>query len=150
MRRSRSRSWPAVIVLLAVLAASSPASAATWVSYPALLEQVRSGPLIRAIINPARGDVEIKFANLSEWHAFYPRADQLKLQRLLDARHIRVLFVPRHQPAAAKPAAVHHHLRYIAAAVIAACTLSAGAYLVWRRRSRSHAAASRPVPDDAR
>ncbi len=126
----------AILALLGVLAMASPASATTWVSFPVLLAQVKSGPLIRAIINPTRSDVEIKFRNLSEWHAFYPRAQQAELQRLLHARHIRVLFVPRHQPAA-KPAAAHHHLRYIAAAVLAACVLGGGTAYLLRRRSSS-------------
>jgi hypothetical protein len=133
MRCRLATSSLAVLALLGVLVMASPASATTWVSFPALLEQVKSGPLIRAIINPARGDVEIKFRNLSEWHAFYPRAEQSELQRLLDARHIRVLFVPRHP--AAKPAAAHHHLRYIAAAALAACVLGGGTAYLLRRRS---------------
>src|SRR5437868_5456779 len=62
------------IALLAALALTcASALAATWVSYPELLAQVRSGPVIRAIINRTRGDVEIKFRDLSEWEAFYPR-----------------------------------------------------------------------------
>jgi len=134
MRCKHATSSLAVSALLGVLVMASPACATTWVSFPALLAQVKSGPLIRAIINPARGDVEIKFRNLSEWHAFYPPAEQAELQRLLDARHIRVLFVPRHR-AAAKPAAAHHHLRYIAAAALAACVLGGGTAYLLRRRS---------------
>jgi hypothetical protein len=62
-----------VVALLALLAgAPAQALAARAVSYSALLREVRSGPLIRAIINPARGDIEIKFRDLSEWEAFYP------------------------------------------------------------------------------
>lgn len=102
-----------------------------------LLNQVRSGPLIRAIINPVRGDVEIKFRDLSEWHAFYPASAQPVLQRLLFARHIRVLFVKGHHAPARKPATVHHHLRYIAAGVIGAlAVIAAGAFLYSRRRRR--------------
>ena len=107
----------------------------TWVSYPKLLAQVKSGPLIRAIINPLRGDVEIKFRNLDEWHAYYPAGAQPALARLLYARHIRVIFVSRHPKRASKPATVHHHLRYIAAGVIGAlAVLGAGAFLYRRRR----------------
>jgi hypothetical protein len=115
------------------------AVAATWVSYPTLLTQVRSGPLIRAIINPARGDVEIKFRDLSEWHAFYPANAQPTLQRLLHARHILVLFVPRHSARTSRPTTVHHRLRYIAAGVIGALALlTAGTFLyLWRRRHGS-------------
>jgi hypothetical protein len=113
---------------------ATPALAATWVSYPVLLAQVRSGPLIRAIINPGRGDVEIKFRDLSEWHAFYPAGEQPTLQRLLYARHIRVLFVPRHQASKARPATVHHHLRYIAAGVIGAAAAIGAGFLLYRRR----------------
>jgi hypothetical protein len=116
------------------------AAAATWVSYPALLAQVRSGPLIRAIINPARGDVEIKFRDLSEWHAYYPAGAQPTLQRLLHARHIRVLYVPRHPARQPAPATVHHHLRYIAAGVIGVLALlAAGAFLRSRRGRRASA-----------
>jgi hypothetical protein len=125
-----------VIALLATLAlAPGSALAATPVSYPKLLNQIRSGPVIRAIINRTRGDIEIKFRDLSEWEAFYPRAAQPSLQRLLRQRHIRVLFASRPH-ARARPAAVHHHLRYIAAAVLGALALiGAGAYVYSRRRS---------------
>ena len=108
----------------------------TWVSYPVLLAQVRSGPLIRAIINPSRGDVEIKFRNLDEWHASYPAGAQPELQRLLRARHVRLLFVPAHRATASRPAAVHHHLRYIAGGAIALlAALALGLFLYRRRRS---------------
>jgi hypothetical protein len=125
-----------VVALLAGLAlAPASALAATPVGYPELLQQVRSGPLIRAIINRTRGDIEIKFRDLSEWEAFYPRGAQPMLQRLLHERHIRVLFASRPHAARARPAAVHHHLRYIAAAVLAALALiGAAAYLYSRRR----------------
>jgi hypothetical protein len=127
---------------------TAPGYATTWVSYPRLLRQVRSGPLIRAIINPARADVEIKFRNLQEWHAFYPRGAQATLQRLLHARHVRVLFVPRHPGRASQSATEHrrlparHHLRYIAALIVGLLVLLAVAALVYRRRSRR--AAARP------
>jgi hypothetical protein len=125
-----------VIALLAGLAlAPARALAATPVGYPQLLQQVRSGPLIRAIINRTRGDIEIKFRDLSEWEAFYPRGAQPMLQRLLHERHIRVLFASRPRGARARGAAVYHHLRYIAAAVLAALALiGAAAFLYSRRR----------------
>ena len=124
-----------VIILVGTLCVgATPAGAETWVSYPVLLHQVRSGPLIRAIINPVRGDVEIKFRDLSEWHAFYPASAQPALQRLLFARHVRVLFVRRHQARAPKPATVHHHLRYIAAGVLGAMALIAAAVFAYSRR----------------
>ncbi|HEV2924744.1 MAG TPA: hypothetical protein VGW98_11960 [Solirubrobacteraceae bacterium] len=123
------------IALLASLAlAPVSARAATPVGYPELLSQISSGPVIRAIINRTRGDIEIKFRDLSEWEAFYPRGAQPMLQRLLHQRHIRVLFASRPH-AQARPAAVHHHLRYIAAAVIGALALiGVAAYLYSRRR----------------
>ncbi|HWW89724.1 MAG TPA: hypothetical protein VNY35_02960 [Solirubrobacteraceae bacterium] len=130
------RRFAFVIALLAGLAlAPASALAATPVGYPQLLQQVRSGPLIRAIINRTRGDIEIKFRDLSEWEAFYPRGAQPMLQRLLHERHIRVIFASRPRGARARPAAVHHHLRYIAAAVLAALALiGAAAFLYSRRR----------------
>lgn len=118
----------------------APASATTWVSYQALFAEVRSGPIIRAIINPARGDVEIKFRDLSEWHAFYPAGAQPTLQRLLHARHVRVLFVPRHPAKTSHPAAVHHHLRYIAAGFIGVLAVLAATLLYLRRRTASERA----------
>jgi hypothetical protein len=137
VRCAARRACALALLLAGLLAAVPSASAATWVSYPELLAQVRSGPLIRAIINPARGDVEIKFRNLDEWHAFYPRAQQAELQRLLAARHIRVLYVPRHQVHRPPAAAVHHHLRYYAAgAVVLLGLLGGGIYLRSRRRAR--------------
>jgi hypothetical protein len=116
------------------LAAAAPAHAAKQVTYPELLAQVKSGPLIRAIINRKRSAVEIKFRDLSEWEAFYPAGAQPQLQRLLHARHIRVIFASRHHAAHAKPHAVHHHLRYIAAGILGALVLAGGAFLVLRRR----------------
>jgi hypothetical protein len=131
------RSRLLLVTILAVLGLTATrAAAATWVSYPVLLAQVRSGPLIRAIINPARRDVEIKFRDLAEWHAFYPPSAQPELQRLLRARHVRVLFVPRHPASAARPAPVHHHLRYIAAGVIGVLTVLTAGALLYRRRRR--------------
>ena len=127
-----------ITVVAALCLPATAAGAETWVSYPVLLKQVRSGPLIRAIINPVRGDVEIKFRDLSEWHAFYPANAQPALQRLLFARHIRVLFVKRHHPQVTKPATVHHHLRYIAAGVIVAlAVIAAGAFIYSRRNAGS-------------
>lgn len=131
------------IALPAVLALTcANAFAATPVTYPELLKQVRSGPVIRAIINRTRGDVEIKFRDLSEWEAFYPRGAQPELQRLLHARHIRVLFASRPHATRSRPAAVHHHLRYIAAAIIGVFALIAAAAYLYSRRRR---AASRPA-----
>ena len=112
----------------------------TWVSYQKLLEQVRSGPLIRAIINPARGDAEIKFRDLLERHAFYPAGAQPTLLRLLHARHVRVLFVPRRSATPSKPATVHHHLRYIAAGVIGALAVFGLVLFLYRRRHERAAA----------
>jgi hypothetical protein len=137
----RLRVATAAVLLAALLAAPASARAETWVSFPALLHQVRTGPLIRAIINPARGDIEIKFRDLSEWHAYYPPGAQRELQRLLRARHVRVLFVPRHPAGARTHATAHHRLRYIAAGILAACLLAAGAALLLRRRSARRASA---------
>jgi len=130
----------AIAVVGAFGLSAAPAAAATWVSYPQLLTQVRSGPLIRAIINPGRGDVEIKFRDLSEWHAYYPPGARPTLQRLLDARHVRVLFVRLHPAHKAKPATVHHHLRYIAAGVIVAAAAIGAGFLLYRRRNGGGAA----------
>jgi hypothetical protein len=140
-RLAAARRWKDSALLVASIAAvAAPAAPAqayaeTWVAYRALLAEVESGPLIRAIINPTRHDVEIKFRNLAEWHAFYPAAEQPELQRLLRARHVRVLFVPRALATKVKPAVVHHTLRYVLAAIVFATVLAGGALHVWRRRS---------------
>jgi hypothetical protein len=131
--------------LAALVIAPGSALAATPVSYPELLHQIRSGPVIRAIINRTRGDIEIKFRDLSEWEAFYPRAAQPMLQRLLHQRHIRLLFASRRH-AQARPAAVHHHLRYIAAAVIGALALIGVAAFLYSRRRRPGSARAGAAP----
>ena len=131
--------------LAMTVAVPPPARAATQVSYPALLHQIQSGPLIRAIINRRAGHIEIKFRDLSEWEASYPRGAQRQLQRLLHERHIRVIFASRHRAAPAKPRSVHHHLRYIAAGVLGALALAAIAWLLIRRR-RSPAPLRRDAP----
>jgi hypothetical protein len=128
--RARVLLIASVCILLVVPAR---AGAATWVGYPALLQQVRSGPLIRAIINHKRGDIEIKFRDLSEWEAFYPAGAQQELQRILHQRHVHVIFAGRPK-AKAKPGAVHHHLRYIAAGILGALALLAAAWVLIRRR----------------
>ena len=110
-------------------------------SYPELLREIRSGPLIRAVINPPRGDIEIKFRNLSEWEAFYPAGAQPSLQRLLHARHIRVIYASRHRARAAVARPVHHHLRYIAAGVLGVLLLLGAGALVYRRRRSAPAVA---------
>jgi hypothetical protein len=126
----------ALAFIALVLAGTAQAYPQTWVSYPRLLAQARSGPLIRAIINPQRKDVEIKFANKDEWHAYYPPGAQASLQHLFDARHILLLFVPRHRVASAPTArgTVHHRLRYIVGGAVVALAVCAGGYLLWRKR----------------
>jgi len=124
-----------LIASLAVtLAVPAPARAAKQVSYPALLHQIESAPLIRAIINRKAGHIEIKFRDLSEWEASYPRGAQPYLQRLLHERHIRVIFASRHVAARAKQRSVHHHLRYIAAGILGALVLAGGVFPYLRRR----------------
>jgi hypothetical protein len=136
-----------LITLLGALGlAPTPAIAATWVGYPALLHQVKSGPLIRAIINRERGDVEIKFRDLSEWEAYYPAGAQNTLQRLLHARHIRVIFASRHAAIRPKTTTVHHHLRYYAASVLVVLAVIAGGGLLYWRRRRADVVQPGPGP----
>jgi hypothetical protein len=123
-----------IAVLGVALLAPAPAQAVKQVSYPELLAQVKSGPLIRAVINRKRSAIEIKFRDLSEWEAFYPAGAQHELQLILHQRHVRVIFASRHK-AKAKPHTVHHHLRYIAAGILGAFVLVGGVWaLVVRRR----------------
>jgi hypothetical protein len=133
----------ALAIMLAVVLGPppGPAEAATQVSYPELMREIRSGPLIRAVINPARGDIEIKFRDLSEWEAFYPVGARPSLQRLLHARHIRVIFASRHRAGAPPARTVHHHLRYIAAGVLGALLLLGAGALAYRRRRSAPAVA---------
>jgi hypothetical protein len=129
---------PALCAAALLLAPAAPALAARQVSYAQLLAQVRSGPLIRVIINLRGKDAEIKFANLDEWRAYYPPGAQLQLEQLVHARHIPLKFAGR--PRAKKaPAAVHHKLRYIAAGVLAAVLLAGAAAWFYRRRPRDPA-----------
>lgn len=127
------RSLLVVAAVGALGTAADPAAAATWVSYQQLFAQVRSGHLIRAIINPFRGDVEIKFPDLDEWHAFYPAGAEATLSRVLHDRHVRVLYVPR--PKAPPPAAAPHRARYLAVAG-SLCLLAVllGGWFVRRRK----------------
>ena len=125
------------IVAAAALLAAPSAPAARWVSYQTLLRQVRSGALIRAVINRERQDIEIKFRDLSEWEAYYPEGAQPQLQRILRERHIRVIFASHRRPKAKGP--VHHHLRYIAAGALGALALIGAALLLYTRRQRRQA-----------
>jgi hypothetical protein len=125
-----------IALLAGALVAAAQAQAATWVSYPQLLDQVRSGRLARAVINHAPSHIEIKFASGREWEAVYPRRDQRMLQRTLHARHIEVIFAARpHARAGARRE--HHRLRYITtAALAAALAIAAGLFLLDTRRRR--------------
>src|SRR5207245_4542688 len=125
------------IVAAAALLAAPSAPAARWVSYQTLLQQVRSGALIRAVINRERQDIEIKFRDRSEWEAYYPQGAQPQLQRILRERHIRVIFASHRRPKAKGP--VHHHLRYIAAGALGALALIGAALLLYTRRQRRQA-----------
>ena len=145
----RSRAQRAVLALAVLLASAAvspapPARAATvtvgetWVPYPRLLAQLRDGPLIRVIINPARTDVEIKFRNLDEWHAYYPAGAEPELQRLVQARHIHVIYVPRPKVAVATQAkaSAGHPLRWALGGLALAAVLAGAAVLVLRTRRR--------------
>ena len=127
------RTTLAIALLGAFAVAAAPAMAARPATYPEVLAQIRTGPVIRAIINRIRGDVEIKFRDLSEWEAFYPPGAQPVLQRLLRERHIRTLFAARPHPAHRKPGPVHHHLRYIAAGVVGVLAVIAIILYVYSR-----------------
>jgi hypothetical protein len=140
------RSALVLVTLVALAPAPSAALAATPVSYEQLLHQIHSGPVIRAIINRPRGDIEIKFRDLSEWESSYPRSAQPMLQQLLRRRHIRVLFAARPHAAPTRAAAVHHHLRYILAAVIGALALIAAGLYLLMRRGRSERARDGAAP----
>jgi len=131
-------------LLIALLAAglllAASAQAVTWVSYPQLRAQVRSGRLQRAVINHALLHIEIKFASGREWEASYPGRDQSMLQRTLHARHIPIIFAARRHTHAGAPR-VHHRLRYITTAVLAAALAIATALFLLdaRRRRRNQA-----------
>jgi hypothetical protein len=110
------------------------------VSYPVLLQQVRHGPLLRAVINRAGQDIEIKFRNLEEWKAPFPPGAQPLLQRILHERRVHVIFATvRHRHAPARP--VHHHLRYIAGGLLAAAFALGIGLLAYSRRRRPRAPA---------
>jgi hypothetical protein len=133
---------PALCAAALLLAPPAPALAARQVSYEQLLQQVRSGPLIRVIVNVRGKDAEIKFTNLDEWRAYYPPGAEAQLVQLVHARHIPLKFAGRpHRPKAAAP--VHHKLRYVAAGLLAAAVLAGAAAWFYRRRSREPAAAPR-------
>jgi len=123
---------------------AAPARAAKPVPYTAVVEQIETGPVIRAVINRQLRHVEIKFRDLSEWEAVYPPGGQARLQLLLHRRHIRVLFASR--PAARARAPVHHHLRYIAAALLVAVAAAGSLAIIWNRRARRRRAASAQPP----
>jgi hypothetical protein len=132
---------PLLIALLAAgLLLPASAQAVTWVSYRQLRAQVRAGRLQRAVINHALLHIEIKFASGREWEASYPGRDQSTLQRTLHARHIPIIFAARHHTQAAAPR-VHHRLRYITTAVLAAALAIATALFLLdaRRRRRNQA-----------
>jgi hypothetical protein len=143
MSKRRIGGLLALLGAMTAIAAPARAYPETWVTYSALLAEVRHGDLVRVIINPLRADVEIKFRNLEEWHAYYPRAGQRELQRLVDERHIPLKFV-RRRPAGglasltAHPSAVHHHLRYVAAVILGVLVLAGGALHLLRGRRRAH------------
>ncbi len=124
---------------------ASTAAAARWVGYPTILAELRTGPLIRVIINRPPRHIEIKFRNLDEWEAVYPVGAEHGLQRLIHSRGIKLIFASsKPGPHAVKPAAVHHRLRYITAGVLLLLLAAGGAWaLVHRREARRREAAER-------
>lgn len=116
-------------------AAAAATNGQVWVPYAQLLSHARTDRLIRAIINPARSDVEIKFANLDEWHAYFPAGAQGELQALFRRRHVHVIFVPRTASAAARRTSGGHPLRWTLAGIAVAASI-AGAALALRSRRR--------------
>jgi hypothetical protein len=138
--RTAGRILIGALCAAALLVLAPPTLAASQVSYAQLLQQVRSGPLIRVIINLRGKDAEIKFTNLDEWRAYYPPGAQVQLEQLVHARHIKLKFAgaPHKRKATA---AVHHHLRYVAAGVLAALLLAGAGTWLYRRRSREEASA---------
>jgi hypothetical protein len=147
-RRTSAGLVLAVALLGPLSLTAAPAQAATPVGYQALLTQLESGPLIRAVINPPLRHIEIKFRDLSEWEAVYPPGAEPSLLALSHRRHIHVIFASRHHHPgkAGRPAAVHHHLRYIAAAVLGAIVVIGAVALALARRSRRRRPASAPSP----
>ena len=142
IRRTATRLLLALAALLAALTIASPsARAATPASYDAVVAQVKQGPVVRAVINPPLRHVEIKFRNQSEWKATYPSGAEAQLRGLLHSRNIPVVFASHHRRQQ-KPA-VHHHLRYIAAGILAAVLLAVGLVLAVNARSRRR---SEPEP----
>jgi hypothetical protein len=142
-RRRPSRGLRAALCGLAACALLAPAAGAfSWVSYPVLVAQIRTGPVIRVIVNVTYYDAEIKFRNLYEWKARFAPGQEHALVALVRARHIPLKFAapPRTRH---RPAPVHHHLRYIAAAVLGAALLIGAGALVFRRRAS--AAGARPA-----
>ena len=142
-RRLRRALCAAACALAAVSLAAPAAQAFSWVSYPELLAQVRSGPVIRVIVNHRGGGVEIKFKDLYEWKARTTPAQETEVVALVHSRHIHLIFAGRPH-AKPKPAAVHHHLRYIAAGVLAVAVIAGGAVLLFRRRARHRREADGP------
>ncbi len=140
-RRGRARGTRAACAAawaLCCAALLAPAAHAfSWVSYPALVEQIRSGRVIRVIVNRELHDAEIKFRNLYEWKARFAPSQETPLVSLVRGRHIPLIFAAPPRSAHAAAPAVHHRLRWIATAVLLATLLLVAAVLERDRRARA-------------
>jgi hypothetical protein len=125
-------------------ACPATASAATSESYSTVVTQIKTIPLVHAVINPKGNHVEIKYPNGTEYIAVFPQGGQPALQRLLHERHIKIIFASRHQ-AKPRPAPVHHHLRYIAGGILLGAIAVIGGVLLYRRRRNAAGSDAAPA-----
>jgi hypothetical protein len=128
------RGLPAIAVLAAIALVPPDAfGVAPMESYSSVRSQIASGVVIRGVINAAPRHVEVLLKSRAEYLAVYPPGGEPALLAALHAHHVKVEFARRAR-AQAKPKPVHHHLRYIAAGILAALLAIGGVFLALRRR----------------
>jgi hypothetical protein len=122
----------ALVALLASPAFSVAAVPAATESYETLLTQINAAKgspegVVAATLDKAHYHVRVTLANGTRPTASYPAADDKHLVDLLEHHKIPIIY--------AKPPAVHHTLRYIAAGVVAVLVLiGAGVWFYTRGR----------------
>jgi hypothetical protein len=134
LRRVLRRGLLSIAVLAAIaLVPTEALGKAPMESYGTVLSQIDSGVVIRGVVNAGPRHVEVLLRSRAEYLAVYPPGAEPALLSALHAHHVKVEFA-RRAPARAEAKPVHHHLRYIAAGVLAALLMVGGGVLLLRRR----------------
>ena len=129
------RGLPPLTVLLALaLVVPGAALAAPTESYQTALSQIDAGIVIRGVVNSRPHRVEVLLRDRKEYFAVFPPHGERALLHTLHAHGAKVVFASNKRGTPRPTGPVHHHIRYIAAGILAALIAAGGSILLFKRR----------------